>query len=55
MANIKAQLLSMKNYVVNELVDKISHTCTGIDINTCDPNKPMFGMGIKPIYEEKTE
>jgi hypothetical protein len=25
-----------------KLDDKLSHTCTGMDINKCDPDKPMF-------------
>jgi hypothetical protein len=40
MLSVNFLLISILDNI--KLDDKISHTCTGMDISKCDPNKPMF-------------
>jgi hypothetical protein len=40
MLSVDILLISILDNI--NLDDKISHTCTGMDISKCDPNKPMF-------------
>lgn len=42
MNGIRDQLDSEFTSILNTLTNSISHTCTGIDISTCNPNEPMF-------------
>jgi hypothetical protein len=42
MKSVRDQLAFRFESVLNVLTNSISHTCTGIDISTCDPNEPMF-------------
>lgn len=42
MNSVENVLDTCKKFLVSELPDMISHTCSGIDIKTCNPNEPLF-------------
>lgn len=46
MTEIKKQLKSLLTIKEDELLVILSHECKGIDIEKCDPNKPLFVLNF---------
>lgn len=44
MKSVKIVLDTCKEFLLTELPNMISHNCTGIDIQTCNPDEPLFYM-----------
>jgi hypothetical protein len=42
MGSLQQQLTTKSQHILDILVKNLSHSCTGTDISTCDPDKPMF-------------
>lgn len=42
MNSVARQLDQIENDIIESLSRTLSHECHGIDISTCDPNKPLF-------------
>lgn len=42
MRSVKIVLDTCKEFLMTELPNMISHSCSGIDINTCNPDEPLF-------------
>jgi hypothetical protein len=42
MKSVQAILNKCNEFLIEELPKMISHTCSGIDISTCNPDEPLF-------------